>query len=360
MITNNIFSLGAEKLLMYPERIRDWQMNKAIIPVTLEIQPSEQCNHHCPSCQGKYILGAINALKRSRFGPNLDLSLLDSIWECPPEGIVISGNTGDPLMHPEIDRLLSELKAHFMPCVLITNGQLLTKQLSKLIVDTCQGIRISLDAFDHFSFKLTHGVGKNCWDKLMENIEKLVLTKNNNNSQCLIGLGFLTSRKTKAWMMPATELAKSLGVDYIQFRPYHFDTTNVLRTLKICESLEDDNFRVFSSFQKYSNLGECFRNGLESCQAAWFYTVLDARGDLYICCHNVGKKNAQVGSLTKESWKTFISSPRRHKIIRDFRDERCIPNCRLQTQNEILRNIANISPPSFNMSKEIMQHAAFL
>lgn len=361
MITGNIFSTGAQKLFYYPERINDWQQGKSIVPITLEIQPSERCNHRCPHCQGKFSLEKIEALNKSKHGAILDLSLLKTIWELPPEGIVISGNTGDPLVHPEIDKLLLELKKRSIPTVLITNGQLLNSSLAELIVQTCRGIRISMDAFDEDTFSLTHGV-KNSWQDLMKNISILVESKRfYTDTRCHIGLGFLTSARSKDWMLPATSLAKSLGVDYIQFRPYHYDTTDVMASLMQCEVLEDNHFRVYSSYQKYSKLGDCFDRNSKSCQAAWFYTILDASGDLYICCHNVGREDAKLGSLRSGSWESFIFSNLRRDVIQGFSSGQCIPNCRLHTQNEMLVEFSN--RPIFNpvfVSKEIGQHAPFL
>lgn len=361
MITKNIFSTGAQKLFLYPERIGSWKNGKPIVPITLEIQPSERCNHHCPHCQGKFALERLDALNRSKNGALLDLTLLKTIWDLPPEGLVISGNTGDPLMHPEIDKLLMQLRDRSMPTVLITNGQLLNPYLADLIVQICRGVRVSVDACDEHSFALTHGV-KNSWQSLLNNISVLVAAKRHYaKSQCHIGIGFLTAARSKPWMLPATNLAKSLGVDYIQFRPYHYDTTDVIEVLKGCETLEDDNFRVYSSYQKYSKLGDCFDRSFKSCQAAWFYTVLDARGDLYICCHNVGNQDAKVGSLKNESWMDFVSSKLRQDVIQGFTTGQCIPNCRLHTQNEMLVEFTkNPQITPMLAPKEIMQHAPFL
>ena len=361
MITKNIFSTGAQKLFYYPDRIENWQHGKPIVPITLEIQPSERCNHHCPHCQGKFALSTSDAIKRSRNGVFLDLNLLDTIWELPPEGIVISGNTGDPLLHPDIPKLLMILKELAIPSVIITNGQLLKPYTAELIVQTCKGVRISVDAYDERSFTLTHGV-KNSWEALLNNISQLVeIKKSCWESQCQIGIGFLTSGQSKPWMLQATSLAKSLGVDYIQFRPYHYDTTNVIDELNESELMEDGHFRVYSSYQKYSKLVDCFDRSFRSCQAAWFYTVLDSRGDLYICCHNVGNENAKVGSLRGGSWKGFVHSKLRKSIVQNFSTNQCIPNCRLHTQNEALVDMSkNSQSTPIIISKDIIQHAPFL
>lgn len=363
MIRTNIFSTGAQKLLCFPNHLDQWQRGRAVTPVALEIHPSEKCNHHCPQCQSKFILSSKEVHLRSSQGAFLDLTLLDSIWNHPPQGIILSGNTGDPLMHPEIGQLLQIIKSKAIPVTLITNGQAMTPELAEVTVDTCLGVRISLDACDAESFLLTHGVNEKYWHILLENISILVKAKKNRlNSKCLIGLAFLTDDRSIRWMLDATKLAKQLGVDYIQFRPYHFNTTNPIRLLESCETLEDQNFHVLSSYQKYSHLGECLVHTHNNCQASWFYTVLDSRGDFYICCHNVGNPEARLGSLTNQSWIDFIHSTRRREIIENFSTQTCIPNCRLKTHNEFL--IAYRSPenqfPTFDLDDQIRSHAAFL
>ena len=363
MIETNIFSTGAQKLLFFPNEIKSWQNCEAVTPITLEIQPSEICNHHCPQCQGFIVPSNNHENAKPMRGCLLNLSLLDSVWNSPPRGIIISGNTGDPLLHPEIKDLLTTIKNFSIPVVLITNGQALTESVAKIIVDTCVGVRISLDAFNDRSFMITHGMNSNNWKQLLRNITLLVNMKRSKaNSNCLIGIAFLTNEQTKEWMIPATKLAKKLDVDYIQFRPYHFDRTDVIKILKNCEKYENNHFNVFSSYQKYSMLGEGLSQRSKNCQAAWFYTVIDARGDIYICCHNIGNSEAMLGSLKYQSWNMFIKSGRRRDIINNFSTESCIPNCRLQTQNELLSKIKTTKKnfEIHNYNNQIHNHAVFL
>jgi MoaA/NifB/PqqE/SkfB family radical SAM enzyme len=361
MPSENIFSSGALKLLYYSQKINQWEENRAIIPITLEIQPSERCNHNCPNCQAQFCLKKKETRERAKSGIFLNLSLLDSIWDFPPEGIVISGNSGDPLTHPHIYELIQTITIKSIPFVLITNGGNLTKRITDLLVKGSSGVRISLDACDAKSFSLTHGVNSNEWERVLYNISNLVNNrKSSPDSKCMIGLGFLTSKQSSDWMFKATKLAKTLGVDYIQFRPYHYDVTEINQQLTECKKLENDSFKVFSSDQKYSRLGDCSR-GI-GCQAAWFYSVLDARGDLYICCHNVGNKDASIGSLADDNWKNILESTKRKSVINDFSKVNCIPNCRLHTQNLLLEKIWNqqiIPSPEIN-DIQIKNHAPFL
>lgn len=362
MIRKNFFSTGAQKLLLYKEEINKWKSGESLIPITLEIQPSEICNHLCPQCQGKIALTKKEARIRSRNGSLLDFSLLESVWKNPPKGIVISGNTGDPLLHPEIDWLLEKANIEGIPSVLITNGQAITTCIAEKMINNCRGVRISIDSFDKESFHQSHGGSSDQWEELINNINLLVkIKKSNIKSNCQIGIGFLTNSFTKKWMKSATIFAKKNGVDYIQFRPFHYDNTNVMSELKQCENEENSSFKVLSSYQKYSRLGDIQNKSFLNCQAAWFYTVLDARGDFYICCHNVGNAEARLGTLKDSTWEEYCKSELRRKIIGCFSTGVCIPNCRLQTQNEMLKKIRNkkfVTPNSIN--KQILYHSMFL
>jgi MoaA/NifB/PqqE/SkfB family radical SAM enzyme len=141
----NIFSTGANKLFFFPERVEEWRSGEMISPICLEIQPTELCNHRCPQCQGK--IGR-SLRDRREFKNELDLELLNSVWDNPPLGIVISGDTGDPLLYSKLGVLLSRVEALSIPTALISNGEALTQDIAHQIVSACRGVRISLDAFD--------------------------------------------------------------------------------------------------------------------------------------------------------------------------------------------------------------------
>lgn len=363
MIEDNLFSLGARKLLTFNSQIKNWLAFESPTPIALEIHPTERCNQHCPACQAQYSLKSSDVRRRAKNGADLDLALLDSIWDKKPSGIILSGNTGDPLVHPEISTLLDLLREKEMPTVLITNGQNLNKALSEKIVKTCQGVRISLDAHDAELYTQTHGVKSNIWQMVLENIQELVSIRNNlslNEKDCTVGIGYLTGSKTAYGMAPAAKLAKKIGIDYIQFRPFHYSDMNVTNELRMCEQFETENFHVFSSNQKYSRISSTARN-YSVCHGAWFYTLIDARGDMYLCCHHVGNPNAFIGSLRETSWSELIASGGRSSKINSFDVSKCLPLCRLDSQNRLLESIQlSKTIPLATLDDLSAKHAPFL
>ena len=301
--------------------------------------------------------------RRAKSGADLDLALLDTVWDKKPSGIILSGNTGDPLMHPEISSLFDLLREKEIPTVLITNGQNLDRALSEQIVKTCQGVRISLDAHDADLYTQTHGVKSEIWQMVLRNIQDLVSVRNNlglNENDCTIGIGYLTGSKTAYGMVPAAKLAKEIGVDYIQFRPFHYSDMNVTDELRMCEQFETENFHVFSSNQKYSRISSTARN-YSVCHGAWFFTLIDARGDMYLCCHHVGNPDAFIGSLRETSWFELIASEARSSKINSFDISKCLPLCRLDSQNRLLESIRSSKViPSTSLDDLSAKHAPFL
>jgi len=364
-VINNIFSLGDKKLLCFPDKIKAYFSGEAVVPITLEIQPTEICNHKCPQCQSHFILGAKEASGRALTGKELDLEIIDVIADAPPLGIIISGHTGEPLMHSRIDVLLERIYDLNIPVVFISNGELINKDIAALLVKVCRGIRISLDAYDAHSYKKTHGVSEKSWLRVIDGVRHLIIARNNigkDSKLCSIGVGFLTNEKTEPGMADATTLAKSLGVDYIQFRPFHFQEYNIDKTLRICQTFEEPNFfNVYSSYQKYSRFGS-FSRKYSMCHGSFFYTVLDPRGDLYICCHHTGDNEAKIGSLYEKTWRDLLDRDLKSSVATKFPNKSCVSFCRLHTHNELLHSLMQsaISINPHPADKTIANHDVFL
>lgn len=222
MKKTDIYNSAERKLLSYPQKLSDFLQKKPVIPVALEIHPSERCNHRCPECQGKFAYDSYENV--ASLGEFLDFKLLDKIFKekkYHPKGVIISGNTGEPLLHPDIPYLFAKLNKLKIPFVLITNGGLINERNAPLIAKSCEGVRVSLDAYDKASFLQTHGSHQ--WQRTLDNIRLLVSVKKRKK----MGIGYLTNWDTKRGMVKATRLAKSLKADYIHFRPFHFQSYSI-------------------------------------------------------------------------------------------------------------------------------------
>lgn len=358
MSNQNFFSQGSEKIYYFEERLKRFLTKDVINPVVVEIHPTERCNHGCPQCQAIYAVSTTKKNMLKKRGADMDFTILEGLWETQLEGIVISGNTGDPLMHPDIGSLLDSIKEKNIPCLFFTNGQNLTEDIARKIFTTCRGVRISLDAHNADLYQKTHGVVKQAWDQVIANIKMCVGIKEELNHFCDFGIAYLTKELTREGMVPATCLARDIGVDYIQFRPFHFTFDDVTKELSMCEKLQTKKFKVYGSYQKY-DLFHSIQRDYDTCHGANFYNVIDACGDVYMCCHTIKNSQAVLGNMYEKSWQEIIKS--KQDVISQFSVADCIPLCRLHGVNTSLEKVKRMGEiPNIELSEAVKKHVMFL
>ncbi|MFP5263764.1 MAG: radical SAM protein [Blastocatellia bacterium] len=106
-------------------------------PVLAHLIPIRRCNLSCTYCN-----------EYDNFSPPVPLEVLfsrvDKLAELGTTAITISG--GEPLMHPELERVISRVRKHRILAGLITNGYLLTRdRIRKLNESGLEYLQISID-----------------------------------------------------------------------------------------------------------------------------------------------------------------------------------------------------------------------
>lgn len=334
----------SDKILYHPERIAEFLEKDSIIPITWELDLTNKCNHNCPQCAG----GRENNDTLSQKEAEM---YIDQMAGLDAKAITFTGG-GEILLVPFATNVIKFAKNFGMDVALITNGSLIKQVDYESLVQNCTWIRISLDASTPEMFKLTHGCNDKTFRDTLDGINKLVLYKQSIKSfgidpECSIGVAFLTSKETKSDMLQFTKLCKFLGVDYVQFRPFHFDTTYVklLSELLECQDLEDENFKVLCSENKYLNLEEA--RPYPTCYGHHFAGVINVH-EVYLCCHMRGNPKYKLGDLREESLKIIWDSKRRKDIYENIDYSDCVPVCRCDPFNRYLWKLKNEIPTHVN------------
>jgi sulfatase maturation enzyme AslB (radical SAM superfamily) len=244
---------------------------------------------------------------------------------------------------PEVIKYINYSKG--LDVSLITNGSNLNEDNVTIILKHCTWVRVSLDAGTPKMFKFTHGCNRKMFDKVMEGIWLLTEAKRQNNFKCTIGAAFLTSKNTRGDMLGFTKLCKNLGVDYVQFRPWHWDFTDVTKELERCEEESTDGFQVLKSGNKYTHLGE--QRPYSECYGHHFGGVINIH-KLYLCCHFRGMPKYELGDLRKDSLEDIWNSERRKEIYENIDYSDCFPVCRCDRFNRILWELKENPPAHIN------------
>ena len=109
-------------------------------PVTVEIMPSNHCNHMCINCTFKARHSGDEIPSR------MLMSLIDDLVELDIKGILWTGG-GEPLTYKaDLLNVMKKAERQKLKQGLYTNGSLLSKKISDRLVNMLTFIRVSLDA----------------------------------------------------------------------------------------------------------------------------------------------------------------------------------------------------------------------
>ena len=333
-MTDELSIFDQSKILGHIPRINNWLKGSTDTLVTVELDMTNLCNMRCPDCIGWAGGKTKDTLTRKQV-----LSYIKQLAKAKVRAVTFTGG-GEPLMSPYTAEAIMYAKKLGMDVALITNGLLLTDYLNRIILDNCTWVRISLDAAFVETYKKVHGMGKDCFDIVKGNVKRLALHKEEIKSKCTVGIGYLTRKDTLDEMVNFARMGRYLGVDYIQFRPFHNDNTSIKEELEECiRRFEVKDFKVLYSNQKYIHFKDNNIRPYNKCYGANFATVIGADSKVYVCCHMRGVKKYCLGDLTKHSFKHIWNSKRKREVFDniDFKD--CTPFCRDDAFNRVLWNI---------------------
>jgi len=336
----DVKQFSSDKILKHLDVVSDWIKGGNPGPITVEIDMTNVCNHSCPECVVDYYQkNDSNALSLEEAK-----MIIDQLVEAKIRGLTFTGG-GEPLCNIHTIDAVVYAKKKGLDVAFITNCSLMNEEKARALVSSCVWIRSSLDAATPETFKITHGKNNTEFNKIIKGMQTLVEERDKLKAECTIGVGYLTSDETVSEMEQAAILCKSLGVDYLQYRPmqihhggeFSYHWTEVNRIIEKCLQHSNDSFKVLFSKHKYEMMQKKnYGRNYGKCYGHQFATVISASGDMYICCHLRGYEKYKLGNIKKQSFLEIWNSERRKNVYEniDFKD--CIPLCRCNTFNQIL------------------------
>jgi len=318
------------KIFYHPDKIKDLLNKGETIPITWELDTTNMCNHNCIGCKD---IGAGGRSNNDSLTYEEAKNYTNQIVEIGSKAITITGG-GEPLMNNNTPKIIEYIKSKGLDVAIITNGTLLNDESIDIIVKNCTWVRISIDAGDSKTYKKVRNVPEHYFKLAFENMEKLVKRKKELKSTITIGSSFLTSEITIPSLVKYTKKCKKSGVDYIQIRTYH---RNYIVPYNITEvkSLEDDNFKIYYSDNKYK---KDYKKTYQKCLAYSLSGVINVHS-VYICCHFRGIENKKLGDLRENTLLEIWYSERKNNIIKNLNIKKCLPNCRLDLVNQEIHKL---------------------
>ncbi len=326
--------LARNKIFAHPDRLSEWIKTWSVKPISVEIDPTNKCNHNCPFCAGNRLF----------WNAELSLDNMKNIinqLQSFVKGIVFTG-WGEPFMNPNTINAIIHANKAWIDVWVITNGWLLHNyNLDDLVLNT-KRIRISISWLNKDDFARKNGLWDNEYEQVWLNASNLVKAKHQTKSQSTIGIWYLTEDKENYEdMRDFCRKAKEIWADYVQFRPYHHVKTNIIEYIEKCkEEFKDNTFDVLYSKEKYERKAYDY----EIAFADEFRTVITADGSMYPDCFTRGIKDFCFGNLLQNSFDEIWNSEKRKEIIQNkLKQKNCPRQCFQDPLNQILWDIRKIN-----------------
>ena len=326
------------------------QLSKGIQPnpIKVHLMPSNRCNHNCNFCLHK----SVNAKNNEYFNSNdiipLDKlnQILDDLKSINVKAIEISGG-GEPLTYPHFIQMINKINKYSFDYSLISNGTLLTKELTKQIAPKMSWARISIDAGNAKTYSKIRGVPKYNFNRALNAIT--LLKKYAENPEFRIGIGFLVTNDNYLEIYNLCKIAKNIGANNVRIglaflKDGMCDKAIKLATEQVFKSkeLETDTFKIYDLLdERITNISTQIRP-YSFCPIKEISCVIGADCNVYTCCSLCYTNRGKIGSIVDKSFKELWLSKDKQRMFKMFNAKTiCTIPCMYDQRNISINTIIN-------------------
>ena len=180
-------------------------------PVCLYLETTNRCNLPCTTCPRTF--------EELEPAANMSFELFCSIVDQFPNiARVVLHGVGEPLMVPNLPRMVRYLKQSGTYVLFNTNGTLLNERRGRELIDSgLDELRVSLDAAEPQTFKAVRG--KDAFDRIVKNVREFrAMQRHLGMAQPRVSL-WLTGLKETIRQLPAfVDLARNIDIGEVHLQ----------------------------------------------------------------------------------------------------------------------------------------------
>lgn len=327
------------RMLEQRDALRGYAAGENPYPASVEIDPANSCNHHCPFC----IYSSLHSKGRSERLPNDVLfRVVDELAGLGCKSILFVGG-GEPMTHPKTVEAIERAAGHGLSVGLVTNGSRVVPELGARLKQAATYVRFSLDASHRELHLQMHQ--RDDHHKIIENLRALAAAP----GDCTVGTGYFINPGNVHDIVACGKLVKECGADYIQYKAYSGVRIEpelhepMLDGLGEALALDDDTFDVHIVDRIFDNNIHQVR-GYTRCHWQAFKPVIGADGNVFLCAQKRTNANGVIGNILESTFAEVWHGERRRRTIAEL-DLRACPFCVHDKQNKTIEFLANFSAP---------------
>jgi len=299
--SNQYNPFNSWKNLVHADHFEAILNGKILPPIVVNFDLTNRCNYNCRFCMfanRKRTDPTGQSFRNNAQLPRRYSLTLPKLWKEWGVKAVCMGGGGDPTMHPDFLSMIKEIKEYGLDLGIPTNGYLVNnKEKWVTICECCKWIGFSIDAGNKKDYAKTKGVPEDFFDKVIDNLRHIAITKKKLKSKVNIGYKFLIDDMNYKSIYQAIKLASEIGCNTIQIRPAISPTQIRLfkehgdyiweQVDKGRKEFERPDFLVMGVNHKF-NSDMSKRHNFKKCRATMLTSTWCADGKVYMCTDTRG------------------------------------------------------------------------
>ncbi len=366
MNLNNVYS--PMKIFHHQDKIAQMKRGEQPNPICIQLMLCDHCNMACSFCSFRMPgydsnqlfgetseNGVVNNNPYRIIPYNKCLEIVDDAVEMGVKAFHLTGS-GEPTVHPQHKQVMEYILSKGLDLAVVTNGLILREGVEE-IYSKCKWVRISVDAGNADTYSKMRVVSKQSFDKTLSNIRKIVETIKRNNSDTIVGVGFVTTAENYREIYEATKLIKSLGVNNIRisamfnpdnfeyFKEFYQEAKQNAANAKL--DFEDKSFTVFNRF------GDRVQDLIDEnpdykfCGYMNVNTIIAGDQNVYTCCVNSFNERGLIGSVKNQRFKELWSGEPKKTFFSKFDSTKCV-RCMYSNVNRLILYAISENPDHVN------------
>ncbi|MEN6576167.1 MAG: radical SAM protein [Phycisphaerales bacterium] len=318
-------------------------------PYYVQLEVTTHCNLACYMCVRNEAIKHPQHLAYEDFARTFD--------RIKPHKLALSG-AGEPLLHPDITRMIAHARARGAAVQIPSNGTLLGRPgTAQAIVESrLNTLKISIDAATAQTYKAIRR--QDCFDKIVEGVRELSERKKEKASRLPeVRFDVVILKENYAEIPDIIRLARDLGVGVVYFRALQtkgigkereeaigkdVDFESLGRAVQqgIADAARLDirtNLRdIARDFANYHSIYQRQDAAMSDqvCLLPWLQCFISVRGELSVCCATYTNESFSAGNVFEQDFEAVWNGPKMQSIRRQFRSRQnplavcrdCIPH----------------------------------
>ncbi|OGC11357.1 hypothetical protein A3K48_02435 [candidate division WOR-1 bacterium RIFOXYA12_FULL_52_29] len=287
-------------------------------PMHMSIEVNNTCDLQCPMCSsGK----GYSVRKRGLMSFENYKRIVDEM--APYLYKVGPFNLGEPLLHPDIFKMIEYARGKNISVMLSTNGNALNaEKAEKLVRSGLEELIVSVDAASEETYRVNRPGGD--FNRLKENIKRLMeLRKRLGLKRPFVTINMILMENNTSEMETFRALAKELGVDKANFSTYW--------EMYLGNSAgEKDTGKYVPRDKRFKNIMPSVMKVDRTCGWAWSGCIVGWDGKVVPCCFDYNETyvvgNAFDGGV-KKLWNGDRYRALRRLILRGRQGSKLCSSC---------------------------------